>query len=193
MADEWYCEQCEELLNEQDDFDDDSDEWTCTECYHTNSISEKVIAGNSDDAGSWATDAAAVAGVALLGTLLVTSHLEKRRKKQQKKKRFGKKQPENPETATAYSDIANTYYDQGKYKEALELYLKALSIREKTLGAEHIDTAETYMDIAFVCAQLREFDIALTFFTKAYRVLLSKLGAEHLRTQQCCECLQALS
>ena len=38
--------------------------------------------------------------------------------------------------------MAGVYYNQGKYKEALDLFRKALNIRKAKLGDEHPDTKQ---------------------------------------------------
>ena len=57
---------------------------------------------------------------------------------------------EHPYTADSYNNLAMVYYSQGRYKEAEELYKKALLIREKVLGEEHPDTATSYNNLALV-------------------------------------------
>jgi tetratricopeptide (TPR) repeat protein len=54
------------------------------------------------------------------------------------------------ETAKQYASKAWAHYEQSNYAAALDLYRKALSIREEALGKEHPDTAQTYNDIAGV-------------------------------------------
>ncbi len=40
---DWYCDECDEHLNEQAGFDDDSSTWSCARCGHENSISSDAI------------------------------------------------------------------------------------------------------------------------------------------------------
>lgn len=40
---DWYCDQCDEYLNDQPGFYDDGGSWTCTECGQSNSISSDAI------------------------------------------------------------------------------------------------------------------------------------------------------
>lgn len=48
---------------------------------------------------------------------------------------------------------------QGKYAEAEHLYVRALGIREKVLGADHYDLATTLNDLALLLnAQVRVLD-----------------------------------
>ena len=55
---------------------------------------------------------------------------------------------EHIEVADVNHELAGVYTAQGKYREAEELYKKALAIREETLGEEHPDTASSYYNLA---------------------------------------------
>ena len=52
--------------------------------------------------------------------------------------------------AMTYNNIGDVYRDEGRYSKSLEYYNKALSIREKVLGANHSDTIKTKKNIEFV-------------------------------------------
>lgn len=45
----WICDQCEALLNEQDDFSENCDSWKCTECGFVNQIDERMIYLSEDE------------------------------------------------------------------------------------------------------------------------------------------------
>jgi ssDNA-binding Zn-finger/Zn-ribbon topoisomerase 1 len=45
----WYCDRCGTLLNKQVGFSDSYGSWTCTECYHTNSINVDEIYESEDE------------------------------------------------------------------------------------------------------------------------------------------------
>ncbi len=40
---DWYCDECDEHLNNQIGFDPYSDTWTCTECGHVNNLDKDSI------------------------------------------------------------------------------------------------------------------------------------------------------
>ena len=40
---DWYCDECNEYLNDQPGFTDQNETWTCTACGHGNSISSDAI------------------------------------------------------------------------------------------------------------------------------------------------------
>ncbi len=58
--------------------------------------------------------------------------------------------PENPQTATSLSNLANVFYLQGKFSEAEKIHRRALAIREKVLGSGHPDTATSLNNLANV-------------------------------------------
>ena len=57
---------------------------------------------------------------------------------------------EHPNTALVYNNLAGVYDEQGKYREAEELYKKSLGIIEKALSEEHPRAAVSYNNLAEV-------------------------------------------
>jgi tetratricopeptide (TPR) repeat protein len=51
--------------------------------------------------------------------------------------------PDNPDVAIALNNLAELYYNQGRYEEAEPLYKRALKILEDTLGPDHPEVALT--------------------------------------------------
>ena len=51
---DWYCDDCNDHLNDQAHFTDANDTWTCADCGHENSISSGAIM--SDEAVDKAVD-----------------------------------------------------------------------------------------------------------------------------------------
>ncbi len=47
---------------------------------------------------------------------------------------------EHPDVATSYNNLAGLYSSTGRYSEAEPLYIKALEIASKSLGANHPNT-----------------------------------------------------
>ena len=74
------------------------------------------------------------------------------------------------------------YDQQGNYTKALEYYQKALTIREKVWGKEHLDTAKTYIGIAVVYHGQGDYAKALEYYQKAVVILEKALGKEHPNT-----------
>jgi len=67
-----------------------------------------------------------------------------------------------------YLGIAN--YNQGKYKDALGYHLKALRLKEITLGKDHPYTALNNECIGAVYAKLGEYQTALEYYNKVIRI-----------------------
>ncbi len=49
-------------------------------------------------------------------------------------------QVHHSDTATSLNNLANLYYNQGRYTEAEPLYIEAVAIAEETLGVDHPNT-----------------------------------------------------
>ena len=83
-------------------------------------------------------------------------------------------------------NFAALYEKVSNFEKALELYYKALYIREKKLGKEHISTATTYNNIASVYYKQGYYpdypEKALVFYKKALEIREKVLGKEHLET-----------
>ena len=77
------------------------------------------------------------------------------------------------------NNMAVVYYDQGDYEKALEYHGKALSIRERVLGAEHLNTATTYNNLANVYYAQGDYEKALEYHGKALAIRERVLGSEH--------------
>ena len=90
--------------------------------------------------------------------------------------------PEHPDTAATYNNMALVYKRQGEYGKALEWYGKALGISEKILGTEHPSTATTYNNMAGVYDSKGEYDKALEWYGKALAITEKVLGMEHPST-----------
>ena len=76
-------------------------------------------------------------------------------------------------------DYAQFLYDYGKYKEAEQVYLRLVSLREKVLGKNHSDTAESYNDIGTTYDKLGHYTKALDYHFKALDIYEKVLGLEH--------------
>ena len=47
---------------------------------------------------------------------------------------------EHPDTLISMANLASTYRNQGRWKEAEELYVQVMETRKRVLGGEHPDT-----------------------------------------------------
>lgn len=80
---------------------------------------------------------------------------------------------ENPDTATSLTNLANAYYNEGKYEEAKPLYQEALMLREKALGLEHEDTITSLKSLADNCFNQGKYEEAESLYQQVYSVLES--------------------
>ena len=70
----------------------------------------------------------------------------------------------------------------GAYDQALPLYQRALTIREKALGPTHPDTAAGLNNLAGMYETMGAFDQALPLYQRALGIYEKALGPEHPET-----------
>ena len=92
---------------------------------------------------------------------------------------FSAQQTQQESLASLYHNIALVYYAKGDYPQALAFYQKALEIKEKVLGKEHLSTATTYNNLARVYRAQGDYPQALEGYQKALAILEKVLGKEH--------------
>ena len=79
-------------------------------------------------------------------------------------------------------DYSSFLFDYGKYKEAEQVYLRLVSLREGTKGKEDSDTATSYNDIGLVYKKQGDYTKALEYYFKALDIKEKVLGKEHPST-----------
>jgi tetratricopeptide (TPR) repeat protein len=89
---------------------------------------------------------------------------------------------EQLDTAAEYNRTGVNYFSQNKYDEALELFGRALVIREDILGKEHPDTITSYNNVACVFEAQGEYELALELFHETLAFYEKYLGREHPTT-----------
>ena len=89
------------------------------------------------------------------------------------KKRLGKK---HPNTATSLDNLAVLYNNQGKYKKAKPLQLKALKIRKKL---QHPGIVISLNNLASLYKSQGKYLKAEIFYLKALKLIKKLLGEEH--------------
>ena len=77
------------------------------------------------------------------------------------------------------NDYARFLYKYGKYKEAEQVYLRLVSLREKMLGKVHLDTARSYNDIGEVYYYHGIYHKAIEYLQKALDIREKAQGMEH--------------
>ena len=83
--------------------------------------------------------------------------------------------------------MGTSYGNKGQYDRAIELYERALRIREATLGEMHADTARTIKSMGTAYSKKGQHDRAIAATERALRICLQVLGPHHpqtLETQQ---------
>ncbi len=87
--------------------------------------------------------------------------------------------PEHPETAASLNNLAQQYFNQGRYDEAEVLFKRALAIREKALGLEHPDTSVSLSNLAMLYRVQGRYGEAELLNKRSLAISEKALGAEH--------------
>jgi tetratricopeptide (TPR) repeat protein len=94
--------------------------------------------------------------------------------------------PYSPEVAITRSHLGHTIVERGddgdelmEHRGALQQYRKALVIREKCLGEDHLDVAGSYQNIGESLCKLGDFQGALAAYRESLSILESLLGENH--------------
>jgi hypothetical protein len=86
---------------------------------------------------------------------------------------------EHPDTLTSMANLASTYRDQGRWKEAEELQATELEISSRVLGQEHPGTLTSMANLAFIWkGHGRDVD-ALELMRQCVEVQTRILGSDH--------------
>jgi tetratricopeptide (TPR) repeat protein len=94
--------------------------------------------------------------------------------------------PYSPEVAITRSHLGHTIVLRGddgdelmEHRGALQQYRKALVIRERCLGEDHLDVALSYQNIGESLCKLGDFQGALAAYRESLSILESLLGENH--------------
>mmetsp|Transcript_25035 Transcript_25035/g.69054 ORF Transcript_25035/g.69054 Transcript_25035/m.69054 type:complete len:665 (+) Transcript_25035:199-2193(+) len=92
----------------------------------------------------------------------------------------------SPEVAITRSHLGHTIVERGddgdellEHRGALQQYKKALVIREKCLGEDHLDVAGSYQNIGQSLCKLGDFQGSLAAYRESLSILESLLGENH--------------
>jgi len=86
---------------------------------------------------------------------------------------------EDDKLATALNNLARSYYNLGAYNKAGPLFLRALKIGEKSLGADHPFTARSSNNLATLYEETGRYEEAEPLFLRALEITEKSLGANH--------------
>ncbi|PFX12588.1 Nephrocystin-3 [Stylophora pistillata] len=82
---------------------------------------------------------------------------------------------ESPETI-----LNSLHSDLGETDQAKDYYKRALEIRLKKVGPDHVDVAATYNNLGSLHSDLGETDQAKDYYKRALEIRLKKLGPDHV-------------
>jgi tetratricopeptide (TPR) repeat protein len=81
--------------------------------------------------------------------------------------------------ADQYANLASTYRNQGRWKEAEELFVQVMETRKRVLGAEHPDTLTSMSNLAFTWKRQGRGAEALNLMEECVQLRTRILGADH--------------
>ncbi|MFV8756208.1 tetratricopeptide repeat protein [Nannocystaceae bacterium ST9] len=82
--------------------------------------------------------------------------------------------------ASLLNAIGVVHFAQGDYAGALDHYVRALAIKEHTLGADHLELAASLSNIGIVYFEIGDDELALVQFRRALAIQEAMLGPDHL-------------
>jgi len=89
---------------------------------------------------------------------------------------------EHPDTLTSMANLASTFWNQGRWKEAEELEVQVMETRKKKLGADHPDTLTSMNNLAFTWKGQGRDAVAIKLMQECVQLSRKVLGAEHPQT-----------
>ncbi len=81
--------------------------------------------------------------------------------------------------ATRLNEQVIRLYVEGRYDEAIPLAVRALAIREKSLGADHPSTATSLSNLALLYEAKGDYARAEPLYRRALAITEKVLGADH--------------
>ena len=89
---------------------------------------------------------------------------------------------ESHRTAEALNDLANLYYYQGRYEQALPLFQQAFAIKRKLKGIVNSDTAAAMHNLAAIYIEQGKYKQAEPLLVRVCTIQESIVGVEHPET-----------
>ncbi|MCH8980108.1 MAG: tetratricopeptide repeat protein, partial [Armatimonadetes bacterium] len=102
-------------------------------------------------------------------------HLERARLL--RRREFGE---EHPATLHAMNNLAILYLRQGRYGEAVALFVETLESRKRVLGDEHLDTLASMNNLANLYLRQGRYDQAEPLYVTTLEIQKRVMGEEHL-------------
>ncbi|CAH3169798.1 unnamed protein product, partial [Pocillopora meandrina] len=93
---------------------------------------------------------------------------------------LGKGIPEASNRALSYNNLGTLHTALGDTDEAKDCYKRALEIKMKQLGPEHVDVASSYNNLGNLHSDLGDTDEAKDCYKRALEIQMKQLGPEHV-------------
>jgi len=87
--------------------------------------------------------------------------------------------PEHPSTLTSMANLASTYRNQGRWKEAEELEVQVIEMRKRVFREEHPDTLTGMNNLVFTWKGKGHNDKAISLMEKCFQLQKRILGPHH--------------
>jgi hypothetical protein len=94
---------------------------------------------------------------------------------------------EHPDTLTCMGNLASTYMDQGRWKEAEELEVQVIKTRKRVLGEEHPSTLTSMANLAWTLRGLQRRRSSSDLMTLCATMSINTLGATQPDTVNRCQ------
>jgi len=86
---------------------------------------------------------------------------------------------EHPDTLSSMANLASTFWNQGRWKEAEELEVQVMETSLRVLGAEHPDTLTSMNNLSFTRKEQGRTAEAIELMETCAQLRTKILGAEH--------------
>jgi hypothetical protein len=86
---------------------------------------------------------------------------------------------DHPDTLTSMANLASTYRNQGRWKEAEQLQAKELEICKRVLGVDHPDTLISMANLALIFRGQGQDEEALALMEDCVQKRKQVLGPKH--------------
>lgn len=87
--------------------------------------------------------------------------------------------------ANIYNDMGVVYHDMYNYPQSLECLEKAVCLRKKIYGDEHLSTAHVYCNMGVLLVDMKKYEQAHEYLTKSLELRKKLLGETHADTGFC--------
>ena len=77
------------------------------------------------------------------------------------------------------ANLALTFWNQGRWKEAEELFVQVMETRKRVLGEEHPDTLTSMNNLAFTFKAQGHNDEAVSLMENCFQLRKQVLGPQH--------------